>query len=236
MKKPEDILSKSIEALAKMDVPAGPPPELIDTTVAKINKTSGGSQEKIDKIKSFDKIRFAKRLIKYAAAAVLVLSSGYTIGRLTGPNRLDIEQLRSALEPSIRQNLLQEMSQYWQVGLTSSYAQLKEELQKQYRQDLTDFAIQTLAATNAVTNQRLENLIKAINAYQMEDRRSVAAALEQIELNRRQDNSQLAAGLETLALQTEDQLHQTRQDIVKLLSNSQVDSLIPNKVKNSTNK
>jgi len=232
MKKPKDILSDAIKALAETQVPPGPPPELIDTTVAKLTKTSGGSQEKIDKIKSFDKIRLAKRLIKFAAAAVLVLSTGYTIGRLSAPNRPDIEQLQAALEPAIRQNLLQEMTQYWQVGLTSSYAQLKNELQEQYRQDLTDFAIQTLAATNAVTNQRLEELIDAINTAAMQDRRSVATALEQIELNRRLDKTQLAAGLQTLALQTEDQFQQTRQDIVKLLSNSQADSFIPNKHEN----
>jgi len=236
MKKPKDILSKSIEALAKMDVPPGPPPELIEATVAKLTKTSGDSQEKMDKIKSFDRINLAKSLIKFAAAAVLVLSTGYTIGRLTAPKRLDIEQLRSALEPAIRQNLLQEMTQYWQVGLTSSYAQLKNELQQQYRRDLSDFAIQTLAASSAVTNQRLEELIDAINTAQMQDRQWFTTSLKQIELNRLQDKTQLAAGLETLALQTEDQFQQTKQDIVKLLSYTQPSNQVPNEFRNSNNK
>ena len=235
MKKPEDTLSKSIEALAKMDVPPGPPPELIDATVTKL-EAADSSPEKIKIIKITDRFESTKRLIKFAAAAVLVLSTGYTIGRLTAPKRLDIEQLRSALEPAIRQNLLQEMTQYWQVGLTSSYAQLKNELQQQYRRDLSDFAIQTLAASSAVTNQRLEELIDAINTAQMQDRQWFTTSLKQIELNRLQDKTQLAAGLETLALQTEDQFQQTKQDIVKLLSYTQPSNQVPNEFRNSNNK
>ena len=41
MKKPEDILKQSIEALAKTDVPPGPPPELIEATVAKLAAAAG---------------------------------------------------------------------------------------------------------------------------------------------------------------------------------------------------
>jgi len=234
MKKPKDILNDAIKALAGMQVPPGPPPELIEATVAKL-KAAGNSQETSEIIKITGRFEATKRLIKYAAAAVLVLSTGYTIGRLTAPKRPDIEQLRSALEPAIRQNLLQEMTQYWQVGLTNSYAQLKNEVQQQYRRDLTEFAIQTLAASSSVTNERLQELIDAINTAQMQDRQWFTASLKHIELNRLQDKTQLATGLETLALQTEDQFQQTRQDIVKLLSNSQVDSLIPNKFKNSNN-
>ncbi|MCJ7777594.1 MAG: hypothetical protein MUP16_04700 [Sedimentisphaerales bacterium] len=241
MNKPKDILNKSIEALAKTNIPPGPLPELINATVAKLTesgppaflrKQEGGQQE-AETIKITDRLETAKRLIKYAAAAVIMLFAGYIAGRLSAPKAPDVKQLQAALVPALRQNLLGEMTQYWQASLASGFTQLKDEISRQYRRDMTDFAIQTLATTNAVTNQRLENLIKAINNTHMEDRRSVATAIEQIELNRRLDKTQLATGLETLALQTENQLQQTRHDIFRLLSYTETQT--PNNTTTDTN-
>lgn len=229
MNKPKDILNKSIEALAKTNIPPGPPPELIDATVAKL-KDAGSLQQEAKTIKITARFEATKRLIKYAVAAVIMLSAGYIAGRLSAPKAPDIQQLQAALTPAIRQDLLGEMAQYLQANLTSGFTQLKDEIQQQYRRDMTDFAIQTLAATNAVTNQRLENLIKAVNTSQIEDRRSVAAAIEQIELNRRLDKTQLATGLESLALHTENQIQQTKYDIFRLLSYTE-----PQTQNNSTN-
>jgi hypothetical protein len=233
MKKPEDILKQSIEALKKTNIPPGPPPELIDITVAKLTNTSGGSQEKIDKIRSFDKIIFAKSLIKYAAAAVILISTGYFTGRLSAPKMPDVQQLQATLEPAIRQKVLMDITQYLQGSLAGSFTQLKDELQQQYRQDMTDFAIQTLAATNAMTNQQLEKLIESIYTAQTEDRRWVATALNQVESNRLQDTTQLANAVKTLAVHTEDRFQQTEQDILNFLSYNKADSVIPNKIENS---
>lgn len=242
MKKPKDILSKAIDALAKTDVPPGPPPELTNATIAKLteaaartSQSSSGPQQEPKTIKITDRIKLTKGLIKFAAAAVILIATGYVIGLLSAPKTPDIEQLQAALEPAIRRNLLQEMTQYWQVGLAGSYAQLKDELQQQYRRDLTNFAIQTLAASSAVTNQRLEELIDSINTAQMQDRRWFASALGQIERNRLQDKTQLAAGLETLALQTEDELQRTRQDMVQLLPYTQPGDIDVDKPDNLNN-
>ena len=233
MEKPKDIIDKAIDALAKTDVPPGPPPQLTDATVAKLTEASGSSEVKT--INITDRIKMVKGLIKFAAAAVILIASGYAIGLLSAPKTPDIEQLQAALEPAIRQNLLQEMKLYWQVSLAGGYSQLKDELQQQYRRDLSNFAIQTLAASSAVTNQRLEELIDVINTAQTQDRRWFASALNQIEHNRLQDKTQFAAGLETLALQTEDELQRTRQDMVKLLSYTPPDSIGVDKSNNLNN-
>ncbi|MFB0524955.1 MAG: hypothetical protein ACETVZ_05400 [Phycisphaerae bacterium] len=225
MEKPKDIVDKAIDALANTDVPPGPPEELTDATVAKLTEAAGSFQQEVKTIKITERIKMAKGLIKFAAAAVILIASGYAIGLLSAPKTPDIEQLQAALEPAIRQNLFQEMRQYLQVSLTGGYSQLKDELQQQYRRDLSNFAIQTLAASSAVTNQRLEELIDTINTAQTQDRRWFASALNQIEHNRLQDRTQFAAGLETLALQTEDELQRTRQDMVQLLSYTPPDSI-----------
>lgn len=226
----ENILEKAVKALKNEQVPPGPPRELADATIAKLTEASGQSST----VTAGRRFRFIERLkatnsfTKVAAAAVLLIIAGYAAGRLSAPRGPDAEQLQAALEPAIRQNLLDEMKRYWQLALTSSYVQLKDDLTQQYRSDLSRFAIQTLAASNAVTNELLTELIESINEAQTEDRQWVAAAFEQIELNRRQDNAQLSNAFVTFAVRTEDELLRTRQNMAQLLSYTQPDSPVPN--------
>jgi hypothetical protein len=207
MEEHKDILDKAIDALANTNVPPGPPKELTDATVAKLSEAAESYKDDFKTIRFFDRIKQTRGFIKFAAAAVILIAAGYTIGRISAPKAPDVQQLQMALEPAIRQNLLTEMAQYMQVGLAGGYTQIKNELQQQYRRDLSDFAIQTLAASNAVTNERLIGLINAIHASQTQDRQWFATALE------------------TLALQTEDQLQKTKEDMVQLLSYTQPDSM-----------
>ena len=230
MKENENILEKAVKALKNEQVPPGPPRELANATIAKLTEASGQSNT----VTAGRRFRFIERLkatnsfTKVAAAAVLLIIAGYATGRLSAPRGPDAEQLQAALEPAIRQNLLDEMKQYWQLALTSSYVQLKDDLTQQYRRDLSRFAIQTLAASNAVTNELLTELIESINVAQTEDRQWVAAAFEQIELNRRQDNAQLSNAFVTFAVRTEDELQRTKQGMAQLLSYTQPDSPVPN--------
>jgi hypothetical protein len=207
MEEHKDILDKAIDALANTNVPPGPPKELTDATVAKLSEAAESYKDDFKTIRFVDRIKQTRGLIKFAAAAVILIAAGYTIGRFSAPKPPDVEQLQAALEPAIRQNLLAEMAQYMQVGLANGYAQIKNELQQQYRRDLSDFAIQTLTASSAVTNERLQELIKAINTSQTQDRQWFATALE------------------TLALQTEGELKRTRQDMAQLLYYTQPDSM-----------
>ena len=143
------------------------------------------------------------RFAKLAAAAVLLISAGFLIGRLTGPEPVDVESLRaelevslkSSLEPAIRQNVLDEVDKRWQSVFAASSTRLKDELAQQVRRDLAQFAAQSLAASGAQTQQQLKELIQLIEAARIQDRRNVEAALEHIE-------SQFGNGLVTLAAHT----------------------------------
>jgi len=234
MEENENILEKAVRALKNEQVPPGPPQELAEATIAKLTQTSGQSNT----VMSGRRFRFIERLkatnsfTKVAAAAVLLIIAGYAAGRLSAPQGPDAEQLQAALEPAIRRNLIDEMEQYWQLVLTSSYAQLKDELGQQYRSDLNQFAAYTLAASGAATNQLLEELIESINTAQTQDRQWVAAAFEQIELNRLRDNAQLSNAFATFAVRTEDELQRTKQGMAQLLSYTQPDSSVPNELQN----
>ena len=231
MKKQKDILTKAIKALMEMVVPPGPAESCVDATLAKLAEASGEPETAgvRKRIQIAERIRAAKGFAKVAAAAMLLIVVGYVVGQFSAPQPPDVEKLQAA----IRQDLLEEMRHYWQLGMASSYVRLKDELNQQYRRDLNEFAVQTVAASSAVTNQLLEELIESINAAKTEDLRRIAAVLDQIESNRLQDKTQLTNGLETLAIQTGDELQRTRQDMVKLLVYRQPGSLVPKVTENS---
>ncbi len=227
MEENENIVEKAVKALKNEQIPPGPSQELAEATIAKLTEASGQSNNLTTgkRIWFIDWLKAPNSFTKVAAAAVLLIIAGYAAGRISSPRQPDIEQLQAALEPAIRSRLLDEMKQYWQLALTSSYAQLKNELSQQYRSDLNQFAAYTLAASGAATNQLLEELIDSINEAQTQDRQWVSAAFEQIELNRLRDNAELSNAFATFAVQTEDELE-------RLWSYTQPDSSVPNEPEN----
>jgi hypothetical protein len=233
MQKKKDILTKAIEALIEMVVPPGPPESCVDATLTKLAEASGQPEAASvrKRMQAANRIKTAKGFVKLAVAAMLLIVVGYIAGQLSGPRPPDVEQLQE----TIRQDVLEEMKHYWQLGMANSYVKLKDELNEQYRRDLNEFAVRTVAASSAVTNQLLEELIESINADKTEDLRRIARVLHYMESNRLQDKTQLTNGLETLAVHTGDQLQRTRQDMVKLLVYRQPGSLVPNVTEDSNN-
>ena len=135
-------------------------------------------------------------IIKFAAAAVLMIGFGYIGGRLSAGQPVDVEELRVA----IRNDLSKEMDERWQSAFAANCAQLKDELQQQVRRDLTEFATQTLAASGTMTNQRLMELAQLIEAARIKDRQRIETAFKQIELSQ----TQLGKSLLAIASRTND--------------------------------
>lgn len=225
MEESENKLEKAVEALKNEQIPPGPPQEVIKSTMAMLNEASeqADTVNQKHRILILEGLRAAKSLPKIAAAAVLLIAAGYVTGRLSAPRAPDMEQIRIALEPSIRQKLLDETKQYMQLGLANAYVRIKDELSQQYRQELNRVALQSVAASNAVTNELLTELIDSFNEAQNQDRQRIVTALEQIESRRRQDRTELSNAFATLAVQMEDELIQTKQDMAQFLSNTQSD-------------
>jgi hypothetical protein len=129
-------------------------------------------------------------IFRFAVAAALLICAGFLTGRLSTPQPVDVEQLRA--------DLVKQMNQQWESILEARHTQLREEVYRQVRRDLTEFAAQTLTASKDLTDQRLVELIRLIEAARIQDRQRIAAALEQVELNRLQDKTQFRNGLQTL--------------------------------------
>ena len=225
MEENDKILENAIEALKNEQIPPGPPQELVKSTLAKLTETEEQEDTATsrNRILIFNDLKVVKSLTKIAAVAVLLIATGYAVGRLSAPRTPDMEQIRAALEPSIRQKLLDDTKQYMQVGLANAYVRIKDELSEQYRQELNRVALQSVAASNAVTNELLTQLVESFNEAQSQERQRIATTLGQIESRRRQDRTDLSNALTTLAVQTEDELMRTKQDMAQFLSNTQSD-------------
>ncbi len=237
MKEDENILEKAVKSLKNQQVPPGPSDELAKATIEKLNNTS----EQPDTIEFNRRLRFNDRIIvlnsfiKFAAAAVFLIIAGFAAGRLTTTKPPNIEQIQAALEPAIRNRLLGEMKQYMQLGLANSYFRLKDDLNEQYCQDLNHLAANIVTANGNLTNQLLENLIKSIDEAQTQDRQLLAAAIEQVELNRRRDNAQLSNAFVSFAAQTENELTQTKRDMAELLDYTRTEGFAPKELNNPNN-
>lgn len=240
MKENENNLEKAVKAMRNGQIPPGPSKELTNSTLSKLNQFSEQSDVKNPnkQVAISKRIRLINISFKVAAAVIFLIAIGYTAGRISAPKPLDMEQIQAVLEPAIREKMLEEVTQYVQLGLAGGYVQIKQELTEQYQQDLREAAVEILTTSGKVTNQLLQDLIYSIETAQLQNRQWVATALEQIELNRLEDKGRLGNALFTFAAQTEEELNRTQQNvavIAKILSDTQSDDLIPSENENLNN-
>ena len=168
-----------------------PSPDAAQRAVQNVRETLANTKQEHESIGT-KIIRMVSNghIVKFAAAAVLLIAVGFIAGRLFVPEQ-DIEALQASLEPAITQNILAQINEQWQKEYARNYTQIKDELSRQMSSELAEFTEQTLAASGKITDQRMKELIQLIEAARVKDRQLIAAALEQIELNRRQDNARI---------------------------------------------
>jgi len=220
MREDENVLDKAVEVMRSGQIPAGPSQELVNATFTRLTaaQSQSGRPPSGDVMSFVERLRPLGCVTRFAAAAVLLIVAGYAAGRISAPRPPDMEELQAALEPAIRRNVIAQLSSELQSGLATCYDRLSDELGRQHRQDMMQFAAQTLAASNSATNEVLTELIESIDMAQTEERQWFTAALEQIELDRLRADARLGTALASFAVQTEDELQRTRQGVAQLLS------------------
>ena len=176
-------------------------PEVDKKVLDRVVQTQEKSRSATPRPRVF-KVMLESRISRLAAAALLLIGVGYVVGRLSAPRPLDVEPLRASLKSSLGPAIHDAVLAQLESSLAVRDAQLKDELGRQVRRDLSDFAVQTLGAWEALTDQRLTELVQLIEAARLRDRWRVASALEQIESSRLEDRTQLGNGLQKLAAQT----------------------------------
>jgi len=146
------------------------------------------------------RVGFHRPLVRWAAAAALVIGIGFTAGRLSGP--VNTDKLRAAIEPSIRQQLRQEFSRL-----------LQDELEKS--------SSATLAAANNQSKELIGDLTRGYEQNRADDNQAVYAALNKLNSQRIADLADLKKELDTVALYSEAGFHETQRRFVQLASYTQ---------------
>jgi anti-sigma factor RsiW len=140
-------------------------------------------------------------LVKWAAAAALVLGLGFGMGRLASAP-VNAERVRAEIEPKIRQELRLELAQL-----------LRDELDRA--------ASATLAASGEQTKQVVSDYAKALESKRAEDNQTLYAALDKLESQRVADLVSLKKDLDTVAVLTDAGLRSTQRRLVQLADYSQ---------------
>ncbi len=217
MEHEDDILQRAIDQYRSEPLPL-PPQEVIDATLARLDEAAQRNTAP-PKQQGVHTIALTAR---FAAAAAILIFAGYAVGRLSAPKPPDLQQLQQALadsiEPTVREKVTTALNQQWQSTLEAGYVALREDLTQQYRSDLVHVAAQTLAASNASTQNLLRDLLESINAAEVQQRQWFAAMAAEIEKHRR-DNTEIAAAMLNLAVATEDELERT-QNMVSTLADT----------------
>ena len=147
------------------------------------------------------RVLLAQPMVKWAAAAAIVLSIGVGIGRLTSAPP-DVQQVRAAIEPELRQELRRE------------FAQL-------FRDQLDKSASTTLAASTEQTRQLLAEFARAVEAKRTEDYQAINAALDKLQSQRLADFFSLKKDVDTMAVLTESGFRRAQQQLVQLADYTQ---------------
>ncbi len=216
----KDSLAEAVARLREEGLSQKVPESVVDETIRRL-AAAGCASGAAAKSR---RLALRQTTIRLALAAAAAIALGFTLGRLSGPEHLNTDQLRNAvapsvaasIEPALRAKLIEDMQQQYQVALAATYVKIRDEVTAQYRDDLNRMAVQMLAASNAATNQLLSELVESIDTAQTQDLRRITRALYQIELNRIQDRTQLATGLQTLASRTEDGMRQLVQFVAEV--------------------
>lgn len=189
MSQKEEQIQYRLKILSQIE----PSPEAAQRAVQNVRDTLTNTKQEHDSIGA-KIIRMVSNghALKFAAAAMLLIAIGFIAGRFFSPEQ-DIESLQASLVPAVTQNVLAQINEQWQKEYARNYVQIKDELSRQMSQEMAEVAEQTLAASSTITEQRVKELIQLIEAARIKDRQWTAAALEKIELNRRQDNARIGS-------------------------------------------
>ncbi len=130
--------------------------------------------------------------LKWAVVAAVLVGSGLLVGRLSAPAP-NVEQLRAALVPAIREELGREL----QTSLRTA-----------------------LASANEQTDRKLDQLAGAVALAREEDQQATLSLVGSLERQRQADLAWLRRDLETVAVNADARLNTTTRALGQLVSYS----------------
>jgi hypothetical protein len=143
--------------------------------------------------------------LRWAAAAVVVLSVGFGVGRMTSSANDEMKQLSTALRTEMEMKL----------------ASTREEFAHTLQQHRTEFAEAVHAAAIDAAGEEAEHLFariaRVIDARREADQETYLTALKQVE----ERYTALRQDLDTVAVNADDGFNQTREQLVEIAAIAQ---------------
>jgi len=170
-------------------------------------------------------------LIKWAAAAALILGVGFGFGRFAIPSAPDINKLRADMESSLKTSLVpqlrEQMRREIQAELDPAVALLRNQVTNQIQVQVASALDGAEKAARNISMREARRLLKefvqVMDRNREEDRRTVLTLFEKFQNQYDTDYVNLRKDLETLASMTDDQFQQARLKLIQLAANSPAD-------------
>lgn len=152
------------------------------------------------------------RWVGYAAAACVLLASGFLAGRGRGSSvgADELAQIEDRITASVVDTL--------RPQIVGEYAKMQDALSEQITLQLTDYAEQTVMRNDLQTYSLLSQLIGAIQTAQAQNQQWAVSAMTELEQQRLLDQEQMRSELATFAVYTDNELQRTRQQLENLTS------------------
>jgi len=144
-------------------------------------------------------------VVRWAAAAAVVLGLGIGVGRMTSPAQAEMQQLTAALR----------------AEMDTKLASAREEFDRTLQQQRAEFAEAVHAAAIDAAGEEAEQLFtriaRVIDARREADQETYLAALKQVE----ERYATLRQDLDTVAVNADDGFNQTREQLVEIAAIAQ---------------
>ncbi len=155
---------------------------------------------------------FPAPAMRWAAAAAVVLALGFTFGRMGAPTIAEMHQLTTVLRAEMETKL----------------ASVREEHAQMLRQQRAELVEAVHAAAIDASGEEAEHLfariVKVIEEGREAEQGAYLAALKQLEERRLTDYAALRKDLDTVAVNADDGLSQTREQLIELAAFKQAPS------------
>lgn len=156
--------------------------------------------------------RGAAPVMRWAAAAAVVLGAGIAVGRMTAPGSVDIRQLELSLRAEMESKL------------SANRTELLASFQKHTSELATNVQAVATAAATREAEVLLAKFTQALDVQREAERDALVGALRSMEERRATDFASLRKDLDTLAVNADDGLSRTQEQLMELASMTQTPS------------
>jgi hypothetical protein len=147
-------------------------------------------------------VEMARPVLRWAVAALVVLSVGFGLGRLLAP--ADVESLRAGIETSVKTSVAAEL----QSAL--------ERVQVQSSNAIASAELRLAKASETELSRLARGLMEAMSSGRQEDRQTTQAFFETLQQQHEAELISIRTDLETVASLTDEQIRQAQLKLIQI--------------------